>query len=406
MATFRQVVDPIVAVYYVRVVGLQPLDLVLLGTVVLVAGLLFEVPTGVVADTYSRKISVVIGVALSGVCFVAQGLWPVLSVIVVAEAMRGVGGTFISGALDAWIADEIGPDAAARAYLRFAQVRQLGALLGTIAGTALATVALGLPIAVGGGLILLLAVYLGFAMPERGFRPAVHVGHGGLGAMVETTRQGMRLIRYRPFLLTLIGVWGCLALASEGHDRLWEAHLLRYFQLPTIGDLDAVVWFGVINAGFMVGSVLGTEVVRRRLDVTDNAAVSRALLLFAAVEVAALLVFALAGSFAVAAVAYVCAQSFRRMNGPVFTGWVNRHLDPRYRATVLSMGGQVDALGQLIGGPLVGVVATAASLRAGMVASAALLLPSLPLLVRAGRQVAAEPPSVGPGAGRPVQPPP
>src|SRR2546422_5715988 len=235
MATFRQVIDPIVAVYYVRVVGLQPLDLVLLGTVVLVAGLLFEVPTGVVADTYSRKVSVVIGVALSGVCFVAQGLLPILSVIMVAEALRGVGGTFISGALDAWIADEIGPDAAARAYLRFAQVRQLGALVGTFAGTALATVALGLPIALGGGLILALAVYLAVAMPERGFRPAVHVGRGGLAAMVHTTRQGARLIRYRPFLVTLLGVWACLALASEGHDRLWEAHLLRYFELPAIG---------------------------------------------------------------------------------------------------------------------------------------------------------------------------
>ena len=74
MATFRQVIDPIVAVYYVRVVGLQPLDLVLLGTVVLVAGLLFEVPTGVVADTYSRRLSVVIGVALSvGACFRRPG---------------------------------------------------------------------------------------------------------------------------------------------------------------------------------------------------------------------------------------------------------------------------------------------------------------------------------------------
>jgi DHA3 family tetracycline resistance protein-like MFS transporter len=301
-----------------------------------------------------------------------------------------VGGTFISGALDAWIADEIGPDAAAHAYLRFAQVRQLGALVGTLVGTALATVALGLPIAVGGALILALALYLVVAMPERGFRPAVHVGHGGLGAMLETTRQGARLIRYRPFLVTLIGVWACLALASEGHDRLWEAHLLRYFELPSVGGLDAVVWFGVINVGFMLGSVLGTELIRRRVDLTDNGAVARVLLVVSAVEVGALLAFALAGSFTVAAVAYVGAQSFRRMNGPVFTGWVNRHLDPRYRATVLSMGGQVDALGQLIGGPLVGLVATVASLRAGMVASAVLLLPTLPLLARAGRQAAAE----------------
>ena len=48
------------------------------------------------------------------------------------------------------------------------------------------------------------------------------------------------------------------------------------------------------------------------------------------------------------------------------------------------------AIGQLTGGPLVGLIATVASLRAGMVASAALLLPTLPLLARAGRQAAAE----------------
>src|SRR5262249_42082754 len=140
----------------------------------------------------------------------------------------------------------------------------------------------------------------------------------------------------------------------------------------------------------MAGSVLGTELVRRRLDLTDNGAVARVLLLLSGMEVVGLLVFALAGSFTLAAAAYVGAQSFRRMNGPIFTGWVNRHLDPRYRATVLSMGGQVDAVGQLIGGPLVGLIATAASLRVGMVASATLLLPSLPLLARAGRQALAE----------------
>jgi len=114
-ALFVGMIDPIIAVYYVQVVGLGPLQLVLLGTVVEVSQLLFEVPTGVVADLYSRRLSVIIGVLLVGACFVVQGLVPVVAAIALAEVLRGIGATFNSGALEAWIADEIGEDRAAGA---------------------------------------------------------------------------------------------------------------------------------------------------------------------------------------------------------------------------------------------------------------------------------------------------
>jgi DHA3 family tetracycline resistance protein-like MFS transporter len=53
------------------------------------------------------------------------------------------------------------------------------------------------------------------------------------------------------------------------------------------------------------------------------------------------------------------------------------------------MGGQVDAVGQLTGGPLIGLIAELASLRAAMVAVGLTLVPALPLLARARRQSAA-----------------
>src|SRR5688500_8309497 len=155
-ALFVGIPDTMVAIYYVRVVGLGPLELVLLGTVVEVVGLVFEVPTGVVADLYSRRLSVLIGVFLVGVCFVVQGLMPVLPAIVFAETLRGLGRTFSSGALEAWIADEIGETAAASAYLRYAQLRQVGAIVGTVIGVGLASVALWIPVVVGGALMVCL----------------------------------------------------------------------------------------------------------------------------------------------------------------------------------------------------------------------------------------------------------
>src|SRR5262245_65619797 len=106
-AIFLNMIYPIVAIYYVQVVGMNPLQLVLVGTVLQITAFLFEVPTGIVADVYSRRLSVIVGELLIGLCFVIEGTVPMFAAILLAEIVRGVGGTFISGALSAWITDEI-----------------------------------------------------------------------------------------------------------------------------------------------------------------------------------------------------------------------------------------------------------------------------------------------------------
>ena len=49
-----------IAIYFVQQVGMSPLQLVLVGTVMEISVFVFEVPTGVVADLYGRKLSLVI----------------------------------------------------------------------------------------------------------------------------------------------------------------------------------------------------------------------------------------------------------------------------------------------------------------------------------------------------------
>lgn len=403
-ALFVGMIDPIIAVYYVQVVGLGPLQLVLLGTVVEVSQLLFEVPTGVVADLYSRRLSVIIGVLLVGACFVVQGLVPVVAAIALAEVLRGIGATFNSGALEAWIADEIGEDRAAGAYLRYAQTRQLGALAGTVAGVALAGVALGLPVLIGGVGMLVLGVFLVFAMPERNFvssrqddregagggpegaPPRRRRRLGGLRDAAATFLRGLEEVRSRPLLGTLMALWLVFALSTEGLDRLWEAHLLTGFQFPTAGGFSPVFWFGAINVAFMLLSVGANEVARRRVDLTDDAAVARSLFLISVLRIAGVVLFGLTVGFGLAVFGYITTEVMRRVTQPLFVGWVNRHVEPRTRATLLSMGGTVDAIGQLTGGPMIGLVGQLLSLRAAMVAVGLTLVPALPLLNRARRQ--------------------
>lgn len=88
-------------VYRVEVAELDALQLVLLGTALEVTIFLCEIPTGIVADVYSRRLSAIIGIGLIGAGRAVEGLLPVFLVILVAQIISGVGQTFISGALDA-----------------------------------------------------------------------------------------------------------------------------------------------------------------------------------------------------------------------------------------------------------------------------------------------------------------
>lgn len=60
------------AAYYVRTIGMNPLQLMLVGTALEATVFLFEVPTGIVADLYSRRLSVLIGGFLIGACYVTK----------------------------------------------------------------------------------------------------------------------------------------------------------------------------------------------------------------------------------------------------------------------------------------------------------------------------------------------
>ena len=95
-------------IYQVTIVGLNPLQLVIVGTTIEVTAFIFEVPTGVVADTISRKLSIIIGTIMIGAGFILEGAIPRFETILIAQVIAGIGYTFTSGATEAWIADEIG----------------------------------------------------------------------------------------------------------------------------------------------------------------------------------------------------------------------------------------------------------------------------------------------------------
>ena len=390
LALFMGIYGTVTTIYRVQTAGLDPLQLTLVGTALEGSVFLLQLPTGALADTFSRRASVIVGVFLPGAGFLLEGLFPVFWTILLAQVLWGSGYCFINGAEEAWISDEIGVERANQAFLRASQVWMAAQMVGVAISVALASVRLSLPLVTAGALTLALGLALIPLMPES--RPASREEDSEdgavslrerLAAVGRTARAGLALTRARPVLLLILAITLFQGMSSEGFDRLGEAHFLVDTGLPSLGPLQPVVWFGVFSVAIMLVGLGASEVARRRVNTNSHTAVSRALLGLVAALLVCLVAFALAPGFAVAAVAYVAANAIRRVTGPLATAWMNQSADARSRATVLSLEGQADALGQIAGGPVVGAIGLAVSLPAALLASAAALLPALALYLRA-----------------------
>lgn len=374
------------ALYRIREADLTALQLVLLGTALEGAVLLFEVPTGVVADIYSRRLSVIIGYSLIGVGITLEGAFPRFETILIAQIIWGIGFTFTSGAEAAWLADEVGDERAGRLFLRSSQFGQIGAVAGIAVGVLLASVHLALPMLVAGLCFLALAGFLVVSMPEHGFRPSPRGERTTWQTGLHAAKGGLREVRRHHILGTIFLIIAISGAASEAFDRLWELHLLNVSDFPSVGDLGDPIWFGLVNVGSLVVSVVAAEIVRRRLDLGDVRAIARTLLIFNAGLVAAVVLFGLAWGFTSAVGAYWAVLLFRRLNDPLQAAWMNRGLEPSTRATVLSLGSQCDALGQVAGGPVLGAVASGVSIRAALLTAGIVLSPVMVLYGRTLRR--------------------
>lgn len=380
MAFFFTTWGFITGIYRVEDVGLTPFQLVMLGTALEGAVLLFEVPTGIVADLRSRRLSLLIGYSIIGIGFLIEGLFPFFVPVLLAQIVWGIGYTFTSGAQDAWLADEIGEENLTHAYLRAAQVGQIATLLGLGAGVALGSVWHNLPMLVGGAGILLMTVLLAFIMPETGFHPTPQPDRNSWQKMGHTFKEGVRVVRGRDILMVIMVIAIIFGLSSEGRDRLWQAHLLTNFTFPTVGGMTPVAWFGVIELVLIFLNLGVTEFIRRRPNLNQRRTAISLQLVMTCGYLATLTFFALTGNIALAMSAITLNAVFRVANGPLYNAWLNREIsEPQVRATVLSMNGQLDAFGQIIGGVIMGSVAAWWGMRAALIGVVILLLPVLVL---------------------------
>ena len=367
--------------YWVLQARLDALQLVLLGTALEGTLFLAQIPTGAFADAVGRRPAAVIGYGGLGVGLGLQAFAPDFGTLLALQAFSGVAWAFIIGSVEAWVSERAGTDGLELVFLRGGQAHLIGLMGGMVLTLTVGQADARAPIVAGGAVLVLVSVAAAALMNEA---PRVRTGpeNSRWREVVAAAGLGLRRVRASRVLALLVVVALALGVSSEGWDRLYTAHLMRDLGLQSIGHLSPVGWLALIGMAESIAGVVVFQVAAGRLGAGEPGRILAAIYVTRAVL---MLGFAYLPSLLAALVAYLAAETVGGLGQPLIDAWISRETPSEVRATVLSVVGQADSLGQIVAGPFVGLVGVVASVQAALALAATLLLPASVLALAAGR---------------------
>jgi MFS family permease len=315
---------------------------------------LFEIPTGVVADTAGRRLSYLLGtVTLSASTLLYVLLWQVEAPFwawAVVSILIGLGYTFFSGAVEAWLVDALtatGFTGSVDSVFGRGQVVSGAAMLGgSVAGGFLAEQSsLAVPFLLR-GLILVVMFAVAFAlMHDLGFTP---VKGGRITIEVRNVASASIEHGWRVPAVK----WLMLESLAAGGVGIYAFYALQPYLLELYGDPKAYQIAGLVAAivaGAQIVGGLAAPRIRQRV-----ARRTSALLLLAGLNVATLALIGLANNFwAVLALIVVWGLLFSA-SMPIRKAYLNGLIPSRQRATILSFDSLMNSSGGVWTQPLLG----------------------------------------------------
>jgi DHA3 family tetracycline resistance protein-like MFS transporter len=361
------------ALYRIDIAQLQIYQLILIGSALEIAVFLFEVPTGIVADLKSRRLSVIIGFFIIGIGFVMEALTPLFIMIFIAQIVWGLGYTFISGALDSWVSDETENIEIEKTMIAGAQFNKFFSFLGIVLAGVIGMYNITLAIYVAGGLFALLGVYAILIMKEHHFHKEIHT----LPLHKEYFNQlvkGFKHIKKNKVLKIMFVVMLFFGLFSEGIDRTYELYILDHLGFRQAWNIPTIWILVIINAAVAFIGLIVLQIVKKHIK--EGKHVTLWAFNFTISMVVGLLIFAYFPLEYVALFGYVFFSITREGTHPLLNTILLKNTPSKIKATVLSGFGQLDAIGQLLSG----VIMVGASVAFGIkgmygIAAALLLIP-------------------------------
>jgi MFS family permease len=342
----------------------------------------FEVPTGVVADTLGRRVSFLLSVAvLAATTLLYVALAEIDAGVVAFAAVSvgmGLGFTFYSGAMEAWLVDAL--DATGftglldGVFARGQQITGAAMLVGTVGGGLLGQIDLSLPYLVRTGLLAVVFVVAYLVMHDLGFTPR-RVTRAELPAEVaRNARAGVRFgWSQRPLRLLMLA-----SLVQMGFFT-WGFYASQPYLLDLL-DSDAIWIAGLVAAGIALSTIVGNQLVRL---LSPRCERRTTLLLGAAVvETCAAVALGLAGSFWVALPALLLVTASIGVTSPVRQAYLHQMVPSEQRATVVSFDSMVANTGGFGGQLGLGALGEARGIGTAFVAGGLATAAAIPLFAR------------------------
>ncbi len=338
--------------------------------------LTMEIPTGVVADVYSRKWSVVAAFIVMGTAYVISGVVEPYALLVFSQVLIGFGNTFETGAETAWITSEVGSASAVEGViLRRARLELVASVVGIVVFAGLAALtSLTFSLVTIGVIFAAWGVVLSQLMGETNFTRNEGDGWSEFTTMLRAgARQTRRVSSLRYLVLALV----CFGLAKEAIDRL-DVQRLVDVGLPS--DIDEVVVIGVLTAVKLMFAALLLLVATQRASGRNAVPALVVLLVGSGLGIVLL---AHADLLVLAALGLILQGGFGFAIAPLVTTWTNAFAADESRATVHSFMGQAEAFGEIVGGLTLGAVAEFASIPTAMTLSVLLMFGGAMIAARA-----------------------
>lgn len=343
LAAFGGFILPIYVLYF-RYYNITLFEVALLAAVFEASVLIAEMPTGLLADRFGRKLSVGIGFGLftiSGLIFV---LFRHLTGFIVAEVLFGVAEAFISGAAEALAVDSIPPEKKKpmlrRLYSMRSRVR--------IAVTAICMITAGYlfsrnvsvtfyPVLVGGATgVLITFLYIENRKSADGAAP---------GRFLQPIRLMFRRLRSSAVLKIIFILALTANFAFEAADQYWQVLLSELFEVD-------VKYFGYMTAaGAILAFILVGPVVRR-----SSGSVPMPLFILL---VSGVIISSLPNAPAVI-IPYLLMLYFvtKELISPLFSYTINTAIGSEGRATFISGYNLTCSIGEVGSGLVVGIIAS------------------------------------------------
>jgi MFS family permease len=356
---------------------------------------LFEVPTGVVADTLGRRVSFLLSLVVLSVTTLlyvalAEVGAGVVAFSVVSVAM-GLGFTFYSGAMEAWLVDALAvtgfTGALDSVFARGQQITGVAMLVGTVGGGLLGQIDLSIPYVVRAVLLVVVFGVAYVVMHDLGFQPRRVTVAELPGEVAQNARAGVAYgWAQRPLRLLMLA--SCVQLGFF----TWAFYAAQPYLLDLL-DSDAVWVAGLVTAGIALSTIAGNQLV----EVLSRRCGRRTTLLLgaAAVETCAAVALGLVSSFWLALPALLLITAASGVTSPVRQAYLHQVVPSEQRATVVSFDSMISNTGG-IGGQLgLGALGENRSIGSAFVVGGLATALALPLLARL-RSIGGDPDRIGP----------